>query len=821
MKIERFLCNGETRCIQVEKTPRFSWRITGRKPQIAYQLTVFDAENCVYDSGKIESKSKNHTADFLIDSCKEYRARLAVYTDKERVEEERVFRSALVRGFDESAKWISAPSLSATDGGNPASYFKKEFTVEKTDSAFIYCAGLGLYEIRVNGNAITDEVLAQPFTNYAKKIFYGVYEITKYIKLGLNVVEVTLADGWYNQNAKDTWRFWQAEWKDTNKFIFQMQYGSETLVSNESWDVSTDGVITRSAIRLGETHDLRRAPSYAQKAVQVCAPTGTVTARVGNPIKEKERFSYVKAWLDSEGVLFDFGHNLSGYISLNITAKDGETFEITYGERVKDGKIDNESNSQYIRDEEQRPFYQKDYLICREGENYFKPKFVYHGFQYAYIKGLTYIPKKTEITAHWVYTDFCRTGRLNIENARVMRLQKMVLASDKANYVGIPTDCPHREKNGWTGDMQASAEQYIYNFDMQEDMRKWLLDILDCQTEDGAVPCIVPTARNIFGYAWGTGPAWDFAFFEITYQLVKKYDDTDILQKVYPYLEKYYAYLENKKDEQGLLCVGLGDWCYPRDIKFPIAPTRLTDSLYFYKMSQYLAYFSMRLFGQEKDYTNKANEMKLAVDKEFLGENGKVANDSITALAAYLYFLAPDEKTDALITARLVKEIRKRKYGSFFGILGNKYLHRVLFERELGDISIKIWERDEYPSFGYWLRRGAVNMLEDFEDRLSRNHHMFGDISAVFYSCIVGVDYSIENGIVRLEVKIPKLKRIKNASATVDTPNGKIRVSWSKKKGKIYAKISSPVDVVGTICYQQQTFDLVSGKTATYEFATN
>ena len=259
-----------------------------------------------------------------------------------------------------------------------------------------------------------------------------------------------------------------------------------------------------------------------------------------------------------------------------------------------------------------------------------------------------------------------------------------------------------------------------------------------------------------------------------------------------------------------MLCVGLGDWCYPRDIQFPVAPTRLTDSLYFYQMSKYLAYFSQRLFGEDRGYEAKAREMKIAVDKQFLRANGEVANNSITALAAYLYFFEPDEETDRLMTARLVKEIRKRKYGSFFGILGNKYLHRVLFERGLGDISMKIWECNEYPSFGYWIRRGATSIFEDFEDRLSRNHHMYGDISAVFYTYIAGVSYRMRDGVVHAHIKIPVLHSVQFAKASIDTPNGRLAVEWKRAGKKIFVQISTPPDTMGTVEYKCKRTELTS-----------
>lgn len=819
MKISHLLCNGEDYNLRIEGSPEFCWLVSGKGFQTAYRLVISDGARCVYDGGKIETSKNNCAVDCLLEPCTDYVASLTVYFANGKSDEKSIkFRTALINGFCPEAKWIRAAENNPTGGGNPVSYFRKKFFVDSFSRAFVYCAGLGLYDITLNGAEVTDDVLKEPYTCYSEKIFYGVYEITHLLKRGENVVELSLADGWYNQNVEDTWGFWKADWKGANKFILQMQIDDELIVSDESWEACTDGPISRSAFRLGEVCDLRKTPSYSGHAILSEIPKSRLCTRIGHGIKEAEKITYRKATLLPSGVLLDFGRNISGYVSLTTDGTDGESLTVTYGERLNDGYIDNRSNARYILDEKLREVYQKDFVTLKSGVNTFKPKFVYYGFRYVFIEGLKQIPEKQDVVAYFVHTGFSKTGSVVTDNERINRLQRMTLDSDMANFVGIPTDCPHREKNGWSGDIGVSAEQFLYNFDVGTDLKKWIFDMLDCQAENGAFACIAPTARNIFGYEWGTGPAWDFAVFELTYQLLIRCGDYKTLQAAYPHLVKYFDYLETRKDADGTVCFGLGDWFYPLDKKMKVAPTRLTDTLYAYRMARYLEFFGNRLFGNDCGYRKRAEDIKAAADRAFLKPDGHVANDAITALAAYLYFFELDKETDEKITKRLVRAIRNKKYGSFFGILGNKYLHRVLFKRGFGDISVRIWESDEYPSFGWWIKRGNVSLLEDYEDVLSRNHHMFGDISAVFYSCVVGADYYVFDGMLYLQVNIPKLKSISHAKGSFRTPNGKVSVEWQKNQKGYFVKLSLPSGTNATVVCGKNSRAVFSEGVGNYTF---
>ena len=165
----------------------------------------------------------------------------------------------------------------------------------------------------------------------------------------------------------------------------------------------------------------------------------------------------------------------------------------------------------------------------------------------------------------------------------------MSILAIESNFMGFPSDCPHREKNGWTGDAHLSLDTSIYTFNMHQAYKKWLEDICIAQRPCGQIPCIVPTSG--WGFNWGSGPAWDFAMFEVTNALYYYYGDKDSLIKTFPHLEKYFSYLLNNATNY-LLSIGLGDWNYPKNISFELCDTTLISSSYFMKMALYLARFA-------------------------------------------------------------------------------------------------------------------------------------------------------------------------------------------------------------------------------------
>jgi alpha-L-rhamnosidase len=341
------------------------------------------------------------------------------------------------------------------------------------------------------------------------------------------------------------------------------------------------------------------------------------------------------------------------------------------------------------------------------------------------------------------------------------KLYNMSINSIYSNYHGFPTDCPHREKNGWTGDAQLSLETCLYNFDMAEAYRKWLNDFIDNQRLSGQISAIIPTCG--WGFNWGSGPAWDIALFRISYAMKKYYNDNAICKKMYPVMKKYFDYISSYV-KNGLLAMGLGDWNYPKDIKFKICPTELTDSCYYMLMAEILTEFS-EIFEHEKtDYYNKISKnIKNSIKEKYSNKE-----ESLTGMCALQYFRISNE------SQRILKYIEDNNYEPHAGILGVKFLLDVLGKIGRTDIALQILERTEYPSFGYWIKNGQTSLCEDFELTNSLNHHMYGYVSEFMMRYICGIEF--ENGMQKVVLSPNLPKKLDFASSEIDTQFGVLKI---------------------------------------------
>ena len=377
----------------------------------------------------------------------------------------------------------------------------------------------------------------------------------------------------------------------------------------------------------------------------------------------------------------------------------------------------------------------------------------------------------------------------------------MCLASTEANFVGIPTDCPHREKNGWTGDLQLSVEQMLYNYDCATDLKKYLYDICDCQLDNGCIPCIAPTAENCFGYDWGNGPVWDLALFEIPYRLARLQNDFETAKNVLPALEKYYAYAETKQNALGLYEFGLGDWNTPQCLPKDATPLALVSSCSVLQMTRILKFFHTELFGSDGGFAEKESLLANAIRAAFVKSDGNVADNSVCSLAAVLYYNLASEREKSLIFNNLLRVLYDADHTMQFGILGNKYIYRVLCENDRSDVALKLLKNDRYPSFGHWIRQGAVTLWEDFEGTNSRNHYMFSDISAVFYQYFAGISYAFEHGVQHNTIRLRNIPQIKNLRAKLFTPNGILQIQKQTIATGVEYTLTVPADSVTTVIY--------------------
>ena len=793
--IKDLRCQGFKKNISVEGDITLSWRIEGAGWQKAYRVRVMRArgKTPIYDSGRIESAMTRHSFFAELERERDYVALVSVETDRGCDEGRISFRTGVKADFG-GAKWIGCENPAAPVlGGCPATYFKRTFTLNKAEQrGYLYISALGLFCAYLNGEKLGRGVLNSPFTDYNERVFYETYDLSGLLKAGENELTVEVGDGWCCQNSVDTWNFYEADFKCEHKLLLRLTAEECEIHSDESFLVSEDGPITRSALRLGEFYDARRAPSYSQRAVVKAAPRGSLATNGMHPIEETGYFKYKSVKELPDGYLLDFGVNIAGYAKVNLAGKAGEQVKLIYSERLTDGDVDNKINAQYIMDEEHNETFQTDIITFGEGRVEFKPRFVYHGFQYIKVLGLKSPPEKDDIVAVRVGTSFEKIGRFHSSSRILNKLQAMCEASQEANFVGIPTDCPHREKNGWTGDLQLSLEQILYNYDCEIDLYKYLLDICHSQREGGEISCIAPTAENIFGYDWGPGPAWDVAMFLLPYEVTKRSGDYSFVKKCLPNLEKYCEYLETKKEADGLVEFGLGDWCPPSGCEVKEAPLKLIASLYYTKMNECMAHFRKELSQSSQVYEKRAEDMKRLIRRAFLHRSGEVANGGACAEAALIYFGVVEGEEREKVFRRLLRTLKRDKYTMRFGIMGAKYVFRTLCDFGRWDIFVKMMRNPNYPSFGNWIKRGAVSLWETYEGKLSLNHYMFSDISAVFYKYLAGIDYEVRGGVQYNTVRINREGGLRRVEAKTATPGGVLAIKQKRDGDKLTVTLTLP-----------------------------
>ena len=488
------------------------------------------------------------------------------------------------------AIWIGLGEGSHKTGMQSSTFrFRKVFSLTSVKQTQCYICGLGIFTLYINGEKVGDDVLSPAFTDYTKHALYVKYDVTDFLKIGKNIICVELGDGFYNQTTEDTWHFCHANWRNSQRLLLNLvANGKSIIVSDNSWKATDKSPTVHNAIRTGEYYDATKEDGWlnsnfddsswytAQKVQKV---VGKLCEQKMPPIRECAEIKAIKVWQGKNGKIYDFGVNIAGYIGFKAKGKSGETVNFRYAEKLdKNGvEIDQGNIDFYIKTD---VFSQDRYTFKGVDIESWKPKYVYHGFRYVEISGEIESFDKESLTAYHVHTDLKQTGDFECSNNLLNWIHQAGIRSYLNNWHGFIQDCPHREKNGWTGDAAASAQYSVYYFDMKESYKKWLTDIIDTQRENGQLCSIAPTSG--WGYNWGSGPAWDYALFNIPYEVYLQTGDTECIELVYPYAKKYLKYAEYY-EQDGTVCFGLGDWRPPDKVEdLRVVSNRLSDTCYYY-----------------------------------------------------------------------------------------------------------------------------------------------------------------------------------------------------------------------------------------------
>ena len=393
----------------------------------------------------------------------------------------------------------------------------------------------------------------------------------------------------------------------------------------------------------------------------------------------------------------------------------------------------------------------------------------------------------------------------------------MGINADLSNFHYFPTDCPHREKNGWTGDISVSAEQLLSTFDCSEDLGLWLKTLALAQRDDGSLPGIAPTSG--WGFKWGNGPMWDSAAVIVPYYIYKYDGNKDVIRECSDMIYRYLKYIETRRDENGLVAIGLGDWCQPRkDGEDISAPLILTDSITVYDIARKSAYL-FEVIGEtdKSEYAKSlADDMRLAIREHLIDADTMTALGSCqTSQTLIISHGIVDESEKTRAYARLIDFIKEKDSHLYCGMIGLRYIFDVLADGGDIDLALRMICRDDEPSYGSMIRRGATSLCESImENGLneSENHHFLGDIIRIFHNRIAGLrinPYMCDVNEILFSPVIPTELDFANGEYTFKS--GKAIFGWRKTADGIIAYITVPDGVKGKIIFGTLDLELNAG----------
>lgn len=719
----------------------------------------------------------------------------------------------------------------------PAPLFRRVFEVHSPSACKITVTGLGFYELFINGKKITKGIIAPYVSNPDHCVYFDEYDLLPFLHEGKNAVGFILGNGMQNAPGGQIWDFDIADFRGAPRLAFCIeatQNNGEKLIIEADTNVKTaPSAIIFDDLRCGCFYDARNetdgwcAPDFDDSAwahaLKAETPRGTrrlceaeSILPCGEPLKPVSVTKCRLACFDArndvakqanslpskerEGWLYDFGVNTSGIETLRIKGKKGQQIDIQFAEFINaEGEADY-GNIRFYPD----GYAQRDIYILKGGEEEeFTPMFTYHGARYAVVLGLEDAQATRELLTYTPYFSALeQRGGFTCSDETANALQKLSINSTRSNFFYFPTDCPHREKNGWTGDASVSAEQMSLNFAPENSYREWLNNIRKAQTEKGELPGIIPTGT--WGYAWGNGPAWDAVLINLPWQTYIMRGDKRILEENAPSLLRYADYISRNRTERGTVKLGLGDWCPVTAVK---APLELTDSLMSMDNLKKSA-FIFEALGQklQRDFClTLRGEIRAATRKYLLDfASMTAAGRCQTSQAMAVYYDLFDEAEKYTAVQKLVSFIHEADDHIDFGLLGSRTVFRVLADYGYADLAFKMITRTDYPSYGMFIKRGLTALPEDFkrddEYPNSLNHHFMGDISAWFFLYLAGIRVNPYGDSCKYALVAPAfVEALDFAEGHYDTVCGRLSVRWEKKNGGIELKIKAPAALDGEI----------------------
>lgn len=816
-------------------TPLLQWQLLSNgkgKSQSAYRIIVSsdlsllnNDQGDYWDSGKILSSESliNYKGKQLPSNTQLY-WKVMVWDEKGIPSDwsnAANWSMGLLNPADWQAEWIGErediyPDSTLTF---PAPYFRKEFVVAKPiKKAVAYVCGLGFYEMYFNGDKIGDQVLAPAVTNYDKRslkkllyhyddqstqrVFYNVFDVTENLKEQNNVIGVILGNGWYNQRDRIVEGYM---WYDIPKMIMQLEIEyfdgtNETVVSDSSWKTNT-GPLLHDAIFTGEVYDARfelgawNRESYDdtawKPALLVHPPTGKLQAQT---VPYNKVMDIVETEFEQQNdslYLFTLPETISGWCAISVKGNAGDTVKLRF------------------ISEEELDYGQIDTYILKGGEEEtWEPRFTWHTFRKVEVTSKRTKISNRSIMAKSIYTDVKNTGTFECSNELFNRIVQAYNRTMHANFKGIISSDPHRERLAYTGDGQVIAESLVYSYDMTRFLRKFIDDMDDARNKNtGYVPHTAPFSGG------GGGPAWGSAYVIIPWNYYCHYGDAALLQKHYEGMKQWIGYLGTRTDDKGLIvreepngwC--LGEWCtLYNHIEIP---TSLVNTAFYYHVTSIMVEVAKAL-------DKEADAIAFKTLSQTIKENfNSVFYDPLTNhywqgkqgadVFALGFGLVPDDKREKVFAAML-KHLESLNYHFDTGIFGTPLLLKVLTENGRVDIAYRLMDQRDFPGYSYLMDDKNSTLWETWDGGgdpggCGHCHPMFGSVVAWFYNSLAGINPDKYNpGMKHFYIAPKPTLGLNYCKASYISLYGEIVSDWEiDKEGNFKLTVNVPANTSATV----------------------
>lgn len=816
------------------RKPRLFWNCDDGIRQTAYQIIATVDNNIILDTGKVMS-SQMTDAPFKTDVNSKTRVqwKVKLWDENDNAgdwSEAAFFETAFFHSAEWKAQWISGNYKVNKSKRYPVDYFKKVFSIDKKiKSARLYATACGLYEISINGSQAVNMPLAPGITDYRLRVQYQTYDVTDLIKEGKNIISAILGDGWY-RGSVGAWGI-RNQYGTQTKLLAQLEIvytdcTSDIIVTDNSWAWSNDGAILFADNKDGEIVDANKVPSYSGFAIE--SSHNVVPSCSNNvPISEKEQFKGELTKSPSGKYIIDFKQNFAGYIKFRVNAHKGDKLIIRFGEMLVNGEL-SQKNIQCISKNKKTPLQKIEYT-CKEGVNEYKTRFAIFGFQFAEIETNIDI-YADDFTALAVYSDMEEVGFFTSSNELLNKFVEAVKWSTKSNSADLPTDCPTRERHGWTGDAQIFYETAQYLFDYSAFAKKYITDIYDWQRKDGRLPQIVPYGGVDF-YMWTMNGSvgWADAGVLLPYRFYKLHNDKQILIDYYDRMKRYAEFMIKRvgkgpgimsvyarpikmksEDKKYLVNCGqsYGEWAEPADVypnnwKDMVAPHPEVSTAYTVYIMELMVEIA-KLTGNENDvdrYKHYADGCRKSYQALVKTKDYDLDTDRQACLVRPLYLNLLNEKQAKFAKERLIKALDNYGWRIGTGFLSTPFILSVLADIDI-KYAYKLLENEKMPGWLFMTKMGATTIWESWEGTeaqggiASLNHYSKGAVCEWLFKTMCGVNVDGENHFV---INPRPGGNFTNAGFTYKSIFGEVSSKWEKTDGKYIYTITIPANCTADI----------------------